>query len=171
MKANPDFPVTGADWDKIAARIDTTNGDPGFDECWLWTGPLVRSTPASPANGGYGQTGRIAGKRRLAHRVAWLFFRGELGPELTIDHLCHTPECGHGICDHRRCINPWHMTPVDRMTNAHRSSYFSQVKTHCVKGHVMDGRRKTTGEQYCRECIRLSTQRWRERRRDGVGSG
>lgn len=167
MKANPDFPVTDADWAKIAARIDVTNGTPGADDCWLWTGPVVRPTAAAPANGGYGQTGRIDGKRRLAHRVAWLYFRGPLG-DLSIDHLCHTSACGHGPCDHRRCVNPWHMTPTDPMDNARRSSYFSQEKTHCVHGHEMTGRRKTTGEQYCRECIRLSTQRWRANKRDAV---
>lgn len=81
----------------------------GPDECWPWTGTLVR---------GYGVLFYL-GKVRGAHRIAYELAHGEL-PLLHIDHLCHNsdPTCpGKLACRHRRCVNPRHLEQVTQGTN------------------------------------------------------
>ena len=58
--------------------------------CWIWKGCLT--------NGGYGRQS-FNGKTRLAHRVSYEAFVGEIPEKLQVLHTC----------DIKRCINPAHL--------------------------------------------------------------
>lgn len=126
------------------AKVHKTDG------CWLWQA-YVKSN-------GYGALGR--GRRgkgmALAHRMAWELTNGPIPEGMTIDHLCKN----------RRCVNPAHLEVVSRGENTLRSSGPSAVnatKTHCIRGHSLEGARITAeGFRDCRECNKLEQ---RERRR------
>lgn len=142
MRASEDFPVTDSDWQRCADKIV---GSPAGHECWIWGGGVT--PPNKVSTGGYPRV-RCAGKVRLAHRVAWLFFRGPIGPDLTIDHLCRN----------RACVNPWHMDPCPIGVNAKRSPEYMSNRAHCKKGHPYPtepmGTRADTGanRRWCRQC-------------------
>ena len=48
----------------------------------------------------------------LAHRVAYLFFRGDIPDHLT--------DLDHFECQNKRCWNPWHVEPVTHQENMAR---------------------------------------------------
>lgn len=69
------------------------------DSCWVWK--------AYRNQGGYGSFS-VKGRMRLAHRVSFEMFKGELEPSDIIDHICRN----------RSCVNPEHLRVVDRSGNA-----------------------------------------------------
>jgi hypothetical protein len=52
--------------------------------CWLWIGAAI--------NKGYGRI-RCSGIPKLAHRVAWELYRGEIPKALCVLHRCDTKLC------------------------------------------------------------------------------
>ena len=60
------------------------------DGCWLYSGSVERT--------GYGRVKR-AGKKHMAHRMAYLLANGEIPDEMVV---CHK-------CDVRLCCNPAHL--------------------------------------------------------------
>jgi len=122
--------------------------------CWLWIASL-RET-------GYGRF-YFKGHFDQAHRVAYEIFKKKIPSGLTLDHLCRT----------RSCVNPAHLEPVTLHENNRRGfspAALNARKTQCVRGHVLDDRRR------CVICKRLSDRRrapsrvvtkqlWRTRRR------
>lgn len=95
----------------------------GVEECWNWTSVLTYA--------GYGQI-TIPGHRvARAHRVAFELLICEIPEGLQLDHLCRN----------RRCVNPWHLEPVNGRVNTMRGTSFAAVnaaKTHCDNGHPFD---------------------------------
>lgn len=78
------------------ARVDIPEGA----GCWEWRGPL---TP-----GGYGHA-RLADSARphTAHRVSYMYTKGEIPEGMVILHRCDNP----------RCVNPEHLRPGTQKEN------------------------------------------------------
>ena len=58
-------------------------------ECWEWQGATYN---------GYGVF-RYESAARLAHRISYMWHKGEIAEGLEVDHMCHT----------RHCVNPNHL--------------------------------------------------------------
>ncbi len=117
--------------DRIMARVDTT------EDCWLWTGALVR---------GYGVLS-VDGRTRYVHRVLFELDRGPIADGLDLDHLCRTP----------RCVNPTHLEPVTRSVNVARM-LDKQPKDRCRRGHRYVEVGRTSGGS-CRACWEAANRR------------
>lgn len=98
--------------------------------CWLWTGHLCQD--------GYGKSiNRDFIGESLAHRLSWLWHRGEIPEGCEIDHKCFV----------RNCVNPNHLECVTHLENIRRGhargSYTgtnrNALKTHCDRGHPLSG--------------------------------
>ena len=71
-------------------RVDPIRG------CWLWTGAVNSA--------GYGYKGRWT---NLAHKRAYLLWKGEVPKGLQLDHRCSV----------KACCNPDHLKPAPRGLN------------------------------------------------------
>lgn len=116
--------------------------------CWLWKGALIGA--------GYGHTfiGGRNGIQVLTHRLmyAWLVApvpRGRSGSDRMVIH--HKCEVTH-------CCNPAHLelvTHEQNVTVPTSVSVINSLKTHCPKGHPLDGKknlRTTRGRRVSRFC-------------------
>lgn len=114
------------------------------DECWPWEGSMRAN--------GYGRFGEPT---KLAHRMSYEYFRGEIPDDLQLDHLCRN----------RGCINPWHLEPVTPRENLLRGqtkAAENAAKTHCPQGHPYDERSvRKNGSRRCLECHRQHERRVR----------
>lgn len=117
-------------------------------DCWLWTG-AVQSR-------GYGNF-----RSKLAHRVAYEKYVGEIPKGLTLDHLCRN----------RLCVNPDHLEPVTQYRNNMRGqspAAKNKQKTHCSNGHLLSDdnvwlvKSKDCVRRKCKQCDAMYKQRKRE---------
>jgi hypothetical protein len=108
-------------WKKVSRGSD--------DECWNWTGYTNKS--------GYGSF-RIGNEIKLAHRVSWFLYNGEIPAEIFV---CHK-------CDNSRCVNPKHLflgTPDDNMKDMvsknrqAKGEYAGQAGVKNVNGKLHEG--------------------------------
>jgi hypothetical protein len=121
-------------WDKT---------QPQEDGCWLWSGNVTGN--------GYGQI-EAGGRKCAAHRFSYTLLVGDIGPSLTIDHLCRQP----------LCVNPSHLEQVTRWENVRRGNTVTGAnhrKTHCFRGHALTRDNtydfaRITGSRKCKECRR-----------------
>lgn len=112
--------------------------------CWIWTKSLDKC--------GYGQL--YTRETRLAHRIAYTAWRGDIPRGLQLDHLCRV----------RACVNPKHLEPVTSRVNILRGETLAAAnaaKTHCAAGHPFDAANThitRAGRRKCRTC----NNRWRQ---------
>ena len=129
------------------------------DTCWLWTGALNSK--------GYGSL-RVNGKSVSAHRLSFLWFKGDIPDGMLICHTCDTPSC----------VNPDHLwlgTPKDNhkdMWDKGREPDSCKVTTHCKAGHAFEvvgfkTYTKKDGSSY-RTCALCKQNRDRSRKKSSV---
>ena len=114
--------------------------------CWEWTAGLQSS---------YG-TLSWEGKQWFAHRLSYIWAKGQILPGLQLDHLCRNP----------KCVNPEHLEAVTGRENTLRgvgASAINHRKTHCPLGHPLSGQNLVFCGKHrrCRECLnRWSREYW-----------
>lgn len=107
------------------------------DTCWLWTGMTTPTGYASFYAGIHG------GGKTYAHRFVYDLMVGRIPDGYDIDHLCRV----------RNCVNPDHLEAVTHRENMLRGDTVvarMAAKTHCAKGHPLDGIYE--GSRYCTTC-------------------
>ena len=122
--------------------------------CWIWFGAHQPT--------GYGQLWN--GERpEQAHRIAYRLYRGKIPVGTEIDHGCKNPWC----------VNPMHLEAVTHAVNIHRSETVmgqNARKTHCKRGHELDGenlRIDISGNRQCRICTNWRAREAKRRKRLG----
>lgn len=94
--------------------------------CWIWQG-FVHPEPSA-----YGDTS-YRGERWRVHRLSYKLTRGEIPDGVDI---CHT-------CDTMCCCNPGHLEAKSHQANlmdaSKRRRLQGQIKTHCLRGHPLEG--------------------------------
>lgn len=141
--------------------------------CWLWMGVLDKD--------GYGHFGRGNGRPRIAHRLSYFLFVGEIPASLYVLHKCDVP------C----CVNPQHLflgtaasnyaDSAAKGRNCRGDRHGYSKRTHCTQGHEYSTEntylRLSRNSRVCRACKndreRKRYANWRsvklhgERSRDG----
>lgn len=85
-------------WNKVNKNGPIPESCPELGRCWIWLGALTDS--------GYGRV-NVNGKRRRAHRIAYLLSGKEIPFGYHLHHRCVT----------RSCVNDNHLVPVTPKTH------------------------------------------------------
>lgn len=128
--------------------------------CWIWIGQKHRG------NGKF----YYQGKKRLAHRVAYEHWVGDIPDGMVLDHF---------FCDNPSCVNPSHVRPATQRENLLRGNTQAAkfaAQTHCKHGHKFTpkntyytkkaywskgGGVATAGARKCRKCGAERARRYR----------
>jgi hypothetical protein len=84
------------------------------ETCWNWTASSVR---------GYGVF-RIGGRTSVAHRISYVWAKGEIPEGAQLDHMCHN----------RSCVNPAHLRFADHILNGQNRSTSNSNSKSGVRG-------------------------------------
>lgn len=112
--------------------------------CWLFNG--------CTNSRGYAVVGAGRKSKNITgHRLSVIARDGEIPEGMTVDHTCHDSEvCRRDKdCQHRRCVNPDHLSVV---TGGHNTARRWESGL-CAKGHKLATRKRGEGmSRYCPEC-------------------
>lgn len=115
------------------SRVKKTRG------CWEWVG--------NKDSEGYGRLLHRKTRNWKAHRLSLYIHKFVLDVECVVDHICRN----------RGCVNPAHLRQVapsiNSIENSRSASALNKQKTHCPKGHPLDG--KSGPYRYCKTCDQL----------------
>ena len=100
----------------LIVRLMEKVGD--MTDCWNWTGAKTKD--------GYGQIS-VKDKIKLAHRISYELFKGQIKEGLVINHLCSNTSC----------VNPEHLEVVTQKVNIQKglTGYYQTLRTQCPRGH------------------------------------
>lgn len=137
----------------VAKRI---GGDGSLASCWEWKGAINKQ--------GYGILSvNEPDKVRCitAQRIVYSLFWGEIPEGLVVDHACRN----------RECVNPYHLRAITNRQNILIGMCWAARnlrKTHCVRGHLLDGNNLLMvrgADRSCRTCARMHKRAWENRNR------
>ena len=120
--------------------------------CWLWLGSVSQD--------GYSQVGKPPWS---GHRIAFEVKHGPVPEGMEVDHICRV----------RCCVNPDHMQPLthyDNLIKSYRKVSPNSLKTHCPKGHPLDGenlrlKKTSTRLGVSRQCKACERDRYQAKRK------
>lgn len=106
---------------------------------------------------GYGEAS-LGGKRHMVHRYVYQALTNQPVPKgFDICHSCHN----------RACVNPFHIRQDTHQNNLLDSSRAKRLngqdKTHCKRGHALDGENLVITSGGFRQCRICSRARYRRR--------
>lgn len=118
---------------RIFSKIERKN------DCWIWKD--------APNQGGYGRL-RLEGKPRLAHRVCYELFKGEIPKDYILHHTC----------ENKKCVNPDHLEAITRTEHLFKVGHMAHLRlstTHCPQGHeyATENTIITKAGRVCRKCV------------------
>jgi hypothetical protein len=163
--------VRGIPGRRFMAHVDVDGPTPAHNRelgaCWLWTGHV--------ADNGYGLFRAGPDQVMYAHRWVYAHTVGEIPEGWHIDHDCHDwTVCGldDAECEHRRCVNPAHLTAREPAANNARSGSPTAInarKDVCDHGHPFTVENTYVhpqrGTRHCRACLAETRERYERRRR------
>eukprot|EP00698_Gefionella_okellyi_P000574 TRINITY_DN1049_c0_g1_i1.p1 TRINITY_DN1049_c0_g1~~TRINITY_DN1049_c0_g1_i1.p1 ORF type:complete len:190 (-),score=7.38 TRINITY_DN1049_c0_g1_i1:1722-2291(-) len=109
---------------RFLAKVDGILGD--SDSCNMWLAKIVGPKPGN-MHGMFW----FRGKMRLSHRLAYVWFKGELLEGQRVGHTCRSDG---------RCVNPRHLVikpPHER------------ARVHLVNDHTYHGTDSLRAQEYC----------------------
>lgn len=120
-------------------RVSQTRSFEGTP-CWIWAGGYDSST-------GYPGAFRIVDTNDRPYRFAYMYFTGEIPPQMEVHHRCYHPPC----------CNPLHLgllTHRENVLDGNAPTAKHLRKTHCPQGHPYSGEnlRMCKTSRYCRAC-------------------
>jgi hypothetical protein len=121
-------------------------------DCWEWLGAKI-----TKGNFSYPHLGN-----KYVHILTFELVNGPITKGLVLDHLCKNT----------MCVNPKHLEEVTQQENVWRSNSTAGInhrKTHCIRGHILDGdnlRITSNGSRQCKECSKIRMAEWWIKNRD-----